>query len=456
MIIGFPKNTKKKNLAQRFACSFDYICSDIYCDTMNKFLYPIAILLSTCFLMPSCNMRPKDAERLKAEIEEGNRKSMEVYVVNASKELITPEESKQYLDILSQEGNFMALTVKFTDECYEKGKTEANQWEPVYIRWMEKGAKKGTPDCMYKLGMTYLEKDHPDSTKAVEWLTQAADSCQASANVVLRRIAGKETVLDRPRFAFRQMWRYTARDQSFLNRASNATFHFLAECLRSSFSPRNLFGPNWWQCLLLIALMFGVLILGIVYAITRSGSESISALASGVYGWLNGFALFFFAKGKSSISGILTSCDAIGQFTQQPATYGLISDLCRWGTWVWALIIVAVYLRGLYGFITHRRLTVATFLTYTLKTLFAVVFFYLLAGAVSALSWFVGICVYIALFWIWPASHMTDEDWKKLDEKTAKQAEEAEKRRQEAERKKRQKEEEENAQRIRENSKRYL
>ena len=422
---------------------------------MNKALFPIAVLVLTSFLLPSCKMRPKDAERLKAEIAEGNLKSMEVYTVNADKKLITPELADQYLDILAQNGNFMALTVRYTEECSKKGITKREQSEPVYIRWMEKGAKMGTPDCMYKLGKTYLDMERPDSVKALPWLKQAADSCQAAANVELRRIEGEQTVLDRPRFAFRQMWKYTARDQSFLNRASNASFQFLSECLRSGFSPRNLFSPLWWQCLLLILLMLGVLILGIVYAISRSGSEFISAAASGIYGWLNGFTLFFFAKGKSAISGILASCDAIGQFTQQPATYGLISDLCRWGTWLWVIIIAVVYLRGLCRFITHGRLTVGTFFTYSFKTLFAVVFFYLLAGAVSVLSWFVGIFVAILLFMALPASTMTDADWKKYDEKLKKQAAEAEKIRKAEEARKREKQAAENFRRMQEHNKTY-
>ena len=102
------------------------------------------------------------------------------------------------------------------------------------------------------------------------------------------------------------MWEYTARDQSFLNRASNASFHFFSEFLRSSFSPRNLFSPRWWQCLLMMLLMLGVLVLGVFYAILRIGPETASAAVSGIYGWLNGFALFCFAKGKSTISGIST------------------------------------------------------------------------------------------------------------------------------------------------------
>ena len=425
---------------------------------MKKLLCPIAVLILACLVLPSCKMRTKDVERLKAEIEEGNLKSMEVYAVKADEKQITPEQLKEYLAILSKHGNFMGLTISFTTECYEKGKTGNGQWEPVYKRYMEKGAKLGNPDCMYRLGKTYLEQERPDSAMALKWLKQAADSSQAAANVTLRRIAGEESVLDRPRFAFRQMWEYTARDQSFLNRASNASFHFFSEFLRSSFSPRNLFSPRWWQCLLMMLLMLGVLVAGVFYAILRIGPETASAAVSGIYGWLNGFALFCFAKGKSTISGILVSCDAIGHFTQQPATYGLISDLCRWGTWLWVIIIALVYIRGLIGYARHRHLTVLTFLTYTLRTVFAVVFFYLLAGAVSVLSWVIGIIVGGMLLIYLPTATWTEEDWKRWEEDQKKwEAEapirEAEARKRAAERANReyQKQQEEDARRFREN-----
>ena len=429
---------------------------------MKKLLFPIAVLVLVCLILPSCKMRTKDVGRLKAEIEQGNLKSMEVYAVKADEKQITPEQLNEYLAILSKHGNFMALTISFTNECYEKGKTGNGQWEPVYKRYMEKGAKLGNPDCMYRLGKTYLEQDRPDTAMALKWLKQAADSSQAAANVTLRRIAGEESVLDRPRFAFRQMWEYTDRDQSFLNRASNASFHFFSEFLRSSFSPRNLFSPRWWQCLLMMLLMLGVLVAGVFYAILRIGPETASAAVSGIYGWLNGFALFCFAKGKSTISGILVSCDAIGHFTQQPATYGLISDLCRWGTWLWVIVIVFVYIRGLIGYARHRHLTVLTFLTYTLRTVFAVVFFYLLAGAVSVLSWVIGLFIAVVLLFLLPAALTTEEDWERWEEKWRKDQEkwEAEapireaQARQEAYRKY-QKQQEENARRVRENNEWY-
>ena len=389
---------------------------------MKKPYYILAILVFVCLFLPSCKMRPKDAERLRIEAEAGEQKSMEVLAVYGG-DLITQDERNHYLDILTEHGNFRALSARFSEEYNRKGKLSEKEWQSIYMRWMEKGAKMGTPDCMYRLGVMYLEREHLDSTKALFWLGQAADSCQASANVELRKLAGKQTVLDRPRFAFRQMWKYTARDQSFLNRASNAIFHFMSESLRSSF--QNLFSARWWQSLLLMLVMFGVLIAGFIYALRHKGLETVSVAVSGIYGWLNGFALFFVAKGKSAIPGILVSSDAIGQFVRQPATYGLISDLCRWGAWCWLIIIILIYLKGLLLQIKSGRLSILTFFTYTLGTLFINVFFYLLAGAVSIASWFIGLIIVVILI----GSTVSDESLKKWEAEKPKLEAEARKRR---------------------------
>ena len=390
---------------------------------MKKPYYILAIPVLVCLFLPSCKMRPKDAERLRIEANTGELKSMEMLAVHGG-DLITQDERNHYLDILAENGNFRALSARFSEEYNQRGKLSEKEWQAIYMRWMEKGARMGTPDCMYRLGMMYLEREHLDSTKAMTWLKQAADSCQAGANVELCKLAGKQTVLDRPRFAFRQMWKYTARDQSFLNRASNAIFHFMSESLRSSF--QNLFSARWWQSLLLMLVMFGVLIAGFIYALSHKGPEAVSVAVSSIYGLLNGFALFFVAKGKSAIPGILVSSDAIGQFVRQPATYGLISDLCRWGAWCWVIIVALVYLRGLLLRIKSGQLTMLTFFKYTLGTLFSCVFFYLLAGAVSLASWVIGIVIVTVLF----GSTVSDESLKKWEEERPKLEAEAAKRRQ--------------------------
>ena len=387
-----------------------------------KSYYILVILASVCLLLPSCKMRPEDAERLKTEAEAGEQKSMEMLAVYGG-DLITQDERNHYLDILTENGNFRALSARFSEEYNRSGNLKEEQWQAIYMRWMEKGARMGNPDCMYRLGVMSLEKERPDNAKAMTWLKQAADSCQAGANVELRKLAGKQTVLDRPRFAFRQMWKYTARDQSFLNRASNAIFHFMSESLRSSF--QNLFSARWWQSLLLMLVMFGVLIAGFIYALSHKGPEAVSVAVSSIYGWLNGFALFFVAKGKSAVPGILISSDAIGQFFRQPATYGLISDLCRWGAWCWVIIVALVYLRGLLLRIKSGQLTMLTFFKYTLGTLFSCVFFYLLAGAVSIASWFIGFIIVVILI----GSTVSDESLKKWEAEKPKLEADARKRR---------------------------
>jgi len=298
-----------------------------------------------------------------------------------------------------------------------------------------------------------LEEKQLDSTKALYWLRQAADSLQASARVEIRKAEGKQTVLDAPCFAFRQMWDYNARGQSFLNRFSNATFHFMAECLRSSW--KNLFGPRWWQSLLLMVFMFGVLIASIVYSLSRRGREAISAAASGIYGWINGMTLFFFAKGKSAVTGILVSSDAIGQFSRQPATYGQISDICIWCSWGCLIIIVLVYLMGLVERIKLGKLSVWSFLTYTLGTVFSCVFFYCLAGAISTMSRVIGFILAGSLFILMAGTERSEEEEARWEKELGRRREEAKKWQQEEERRRKLKEEEETMRKLREQRKLY-
>ena len=417
---------------------------------MKKSLFLLTLLFSISVILPSCKvkMRPQDAERLKAEAEAGNLKSMETLMLFGDT-LVSRKDHYRYLDILADNGNFRALSTKYTEEYINSGKLSEKQWQAMNMRWMEKGAKKGTPDCMYRLGVMYLEPAHLDSAKARQWLQQAADSLQAAARVDLRKMEGRQTVLDAPAFAFRQMWSYTARDKSFLNRFSNAVFHFMSECPRSCW--KTLFGPKWWQSLLLAVFMFLVFALGVIYALTRSGTSVIPVAVSSLYGWLNGMTLFFFTKGKMAIPGILVSSDAIGQFTRQPATFGLSSDLCLWGSWICLIIIVLVYLGGLLERYRMGTLTVRTFLTYTLETLFSCVFFYCLAGAISATSRVIGFCVALLLIFCPFGGEMSEEKWQAYLAKLKAQAEEN--RRREAERE-RQREDRERWERIQESQRR--
>jgi hypothetical protein len=191
-----------------------------------------------------------------------------------------------------------------------------------------------------------------------------------------------------------------------------------------------------------MVFMFGVLIAGIVYALNRRGRDGISAAASGIYGWINGMTLFFFAKGKSAVTGILVSSDAIGQFSRQPATYGQISDICIWCSWGCLIIIVLVYLMGLIERIKLGKLSVRAFLTYTLGTVFSCVFFYCLAGAISVLSKVLGFILAGGLFGLIAGGEGSEEDQAKWEKKLAKMAEEAKKRQEEEQRKRHEKEQE--------------
>jgi len=400
---------------------------------MKKVFHVIAVLVLTCSLLPSCKMRPQDAERLKAEAENGNLKSIEVLAANGG-ELITQSERERYIDILVNNGNYRALAGKFNDEIYRSGRLSEAQQQAMYMRWMEKGARMGTPDCMYRLGMMYLEKAHLDSTKARFWLGQAADSLQAASRVELRKMAGERTVLDEPVYAFQQMWGYNCREQSFLNRASNAVFHFFSSGKKSTW--KCLFGSTWWQSLLMVLAMIIVLSIGVICVFGKRGEGTVSVAVSGIYGWLNGTLLLVFNKAKSSIPGILVSSDAIGQFSRQPATYGLISDICIWGSWCCLAIIILMYLRGLLLRFQVGHLTVWRFFTYTFGTVFSCAFIYFLSGALSTLTWIIGVTLLVAFILGGFGREWTAEEWKAHEAEWAAQAEANRRAAQERERKK--------------------
>ncbi len=110
----------------------------------------ISVLLVAYF---GRKMRPEDVQRLQAEAEAGNLKSMEVLMCHGDG--VAPDALLlRYTDILAAAGNYKALAYKYMQE----GKTSAS-WEILrgkeetarYIKWMKKGAEKGNPDCMYQL-----------------------------------------------------------------------------------------------------------------------------------------------------------------------------------------------------------------------------------------------------------------------------------------------------------------
>ena len=234
---------------------------------MKKIRSTIFIVLSVLLVLSSCKMRPKDVERLQAQAEAGNLKSMEVLMCHGDG--VAPDSLLlRYTDILAAAGNYKALTYQLMQE--QQG---SMGWELMrdkketarYIRWMKKGAEKGNPDCMYQLAGEYKRKkiaspnstfvDNPyyDADLAMKWTRQAADSCHAFARNSLKYKDGTVNVLSRPRFVFRQIWDYNARGQSFFCKASNAAFHFLQDCFSNSLS--TIVSRRWWQGLLMLLVM---------------------------------------------------------------------------------------------------------------------------------------------------------------------------------------------------------
>lgn len=367
------------------------------------------ITAAMCFL-PSCKMRPKDVERLKAEADAGNSKSMETLICHGDT-LVPKELLLHYMDVLADEGNFKALTYKYMQE-----NGGAANWTVMmdknevarHMRWMKKGADKGNPDCMYELGVLYdlkkvasgthfVDSPYYDFDKAVQWSRQAADSCHAYARTNIRHWSGKESVLDRPRFTARQIWKYNARGQNIFNKASNAAFQYMADCVNNTFNL--LFSKLWWQALLMAVVMLGVVCIVIFYGFSFEGKSAVSIGASSIYGWLNGFTLFFIADGQwQNAAGIFGSFDGMCHFTHQPGTYSLMSDICVWATWVWVILFVVMFFDGIMTLRKQGNLTVFSLLKYIFATILINVLFYLLGGALSIFSEVIAIIAGILLF----------------------------------------------------------
>lgn len=370
----------------------------------------IVIILSVLLLLPSCKMRPRDVERLQAQAEDGNLKSMEVLMCHGDG--VAPEELlKRYTDILADAGNYKALTYKLMQE-----RQGSASWELMrdkketarYIKWMKKGADKGNPDCMYQLAGEYSRKkiaspnntfvDNPyyDADLSLEWTRQAADSCHAFARNSLKYKDGTVNVLSRPRFVFQQIWNYNARWQSFFCKASNAAFQFLQDCFSNSVS--TIVSRRWWQGLLMLLVMAVVFIGVIFYGFCFKGDSAVSIGTSAAYGWLNGFTLFFVADGVwENVDSVIGSFDGMCHLTRQPATYSLMSDICTWATWAWLIVFVGVFISGIVHLRRQGRLTVWTLLKYILATLFVNLLFYLLGGALSIFSEVIAIIAGILL-----------------------------------------------------------
>ena len=181
----------------------------------NSLLFVALAIFVFIVLFPQTRrMRPKDVERLQAEAEAGNLKSMEVLMAHGDG--VAPDSLlMHYTEVLAKAGNYKALAFKFMQE--NKGNAS---WEVfrdkketgLYIKWMKKGAEKGDPDCMYQLAGEYSRKDvaanaafvpnpYHNSDLAWKWTQQAADSCLAFARNSLKYRDRTVNVLSRPRLA---------------------------------------------------------------------------------------------------------------------------------------------------------------------------------------------------------------------------------------------------------------
>ena len=344
----------------------------------------IAVILAIILFLPSCKMRPKDVTRLQAEAEAGNLKSMEVLMCHGNG--VAPDSLLlHYTDVLAKAGNYKALSYKLIQEQQGNASWEI-MWDKKeaarYIKWMKMGAEKGNPDCMYQLAGEY-KRNNPEL--ALKWTQQAADSCHAYARNSLKYRDGTVNVLSRPRLVFQQIWNYNARGQSFFNKVSNASFQFLVDCFNNSLS--TIVSRRWWQGLLMLLVMAVVLIGVIFYGFSFEGDSAVSIGASAAYGWLNAFTLFFVADGVwENVDGVLGNFDGMCHFTRQPGSYSLMSDICTWATWVWVIVFVFFFVKGIVNLKKQGRLTAFSLMKYTVATLCVNALFYLLGGSLTILS----------------------------------------------------------------------
>lgn len=365
----------------------------------NSLLFVVLSVFVFIVLFPHARrMRPKDMERLQAQAEAGNLKSMEVLMVHGDG--VVPDSLlRHYLEVLADAGNYKALTYKFIQENKGNASWEAfrdKKETALYIKWMKKGAEKGDPDCMYQLAGEYSRKDITANTSfvpnpfhnadlALKWTQQAADSCHAFARNSLKYRDKTVNVLSRPRLVFQQIWNRNARGQSIFNKASNASFHFLLDCFSNSMN--TIVSRRWWQWLLMLLVMLVVFIGVVIYGLSFNGTSAVGVTTSAVYGWLNSFTLFFVADGIwENVDSVIGSFDGMCHLTRQPSSYSLIEDACTWATWVWLIVFIYVFINGIGHLRKQGRLTPWTLLKYTVATLFVNVLFYLLGGALSIFS----------------------------------------------------------------------
>ena len=350
----------------------------------------MTVLMMMAFALTSCtpfhpHIRKSDVERLKEEAANGSVKAREAIVVHGCDSVFTKELREQYLQELAEAGNYEAVNL-LSYKAVPEGKG-LQDFPEEQVVWWQKGAEAGNPNCMYTLS-TYLNIEmasYYDTISAQKWLRQAADSLIAFARMDIREQERRNNIFDRSIFTFSQVWNRDMADESLLCRFSNAAFQSSYGLLADSF--RQFFTRIWWQCILAWILMLAGLALAAFLAfLVLDDSKLYTVTLSSSYGLVNGFAWFYMGEQAMCNPGILYTYNSIGHFTHQEAAYGWASDMCIYATWIWVILFLFFFCKGIYDLWKSGNMSIFNVILYILTILFTNIFFYLIFSTIAALG----------------------------------------------------------------------
>lgn len=302
----------------------------------NEILLVIVLAAVFASAFYSRSMREKDVQRLTPLAEAGNEKAMQNLMLYG--DTIVPLDVREhYMQLLAENGNPEGLYAIVEPSRLRFQDMPFYDYTPENVKWLNHGAEKGDPYCLYMLSGYYDKKGHRDTVLSDSLMLRAADSGYAKARLYMFRQNHKGNILARPCFVFSQVWNGAARDYALFPRFSNALFHFSIDFFGNCF--KSLFTSRWWQSLLGIVFMIALFVIGGMYLLCLKKEEKASAMVSGVYGWLNCFILLYQYVGRGG-DGFLRATDTIFRFTHQPEAFSTLSYISVWATWIWTLTFV--------------------------------------------------------------------------------------------------------------------
>lgn len=340
----------------------------------------MSVLVMTSCIRVDPKIRKSDVARLTEEAANGSMEAKRSIVMYGYSKF--PDElKKQYLEELKEAGDYDAINI-LLDSVTPMNLVMLKATPKEMVDCMEYAVEKGAPNFMYRLAQEYGNKDsqYYDSLRADQLMRQAADSLHAYARRDIRRAEHKDCVTDRAGFAFSQIWNRDMAEEPLLCRFSNAAFQASYGLLADSFM--KLFTHVWWQCLLAFVIMIVGLLVAFLGFIYLNGSLSYSAVTSSVYGLTNGFILFFTTRFVIDDGFIITN-RCIGHFFHQEGTFGWQSSFCLWTTWIWAILLLFFFVKGIYDMWQSGRLNVQRVVVYVLSFVCINLIYYVMFSTVS-------------------------------------------------------------------------